>query len=61
MKVYECPTCHLKWFEDQVFKAFDGKVFCIQDGSPLRDISETKKAQRLLETRKQEKKAGNHV
>jgi hypothetical protein len=48
MKVYECPTCNLAWYEDQVYKAFDGKAFCTQDGSPLRDISKTKRAKRLL-------------
>lgn len=51
MKVYRCYVCKLAWFEDQVVNAFDGKAFCRQDGSPLRDISKTKKAQRLIEAR----------
>lgn len=54
MRVYRCLICKLAWFEDQVIKSSDGKAFCRQDGSRLRDITKSNKAQRLLRIRERQ-------
>lgn len=43
MKIFRCPICNLLMKEDQLK---NGR--CFQDGAKVRDVTKTKRAQRLI-------------